>query len=104
MITPEHYNEKSIMDEITNSVHNDLRKQIDNVIIEGLKKHGHEFKSTHEMIHFIKTRCRAVSFSTGVTIYYADEKPYLEMTERFEIEQQGNTFKATAGTYRFIDK
>lgn len=63
--------------ELTRKLCTDLHSQLEDAIIEGLKRKGYEFETKFELEQFAKDRCRCednVHFQERV--YYVDDTPF----------------------------
>jgi len=82
-------------------------KQIDDFIIEGLRRKGFEFENTFDLEQFIKERCTAADHQ-GVQqkTFYVDETPFLIWDYSFKLSteylENKTTITAEGGRIQFI--
>ena len=85
-----------------------LNKQLENYLIEGLKRKGFEFENKFELESFVRQRCECIdNLEHKERIYSVDGKPFF--LHRYEIIQQqiteeNNGIKMTAnyGSYAYL--
>jgi len=85
-------------------------KSFDNLIIEGLKRKGYEFKNHLELTKFIKERCKCTdNILTNEKVYYVDDTPFFlhKYKNDFEINNpiendNSVTMSIDFGEYAFI--
>lgn len=75
-----------IIHDVIGRLHNDLNKQLEDAVIEGLKRKGFEFKHLLELETFIKERCRcADNVDLKERVYYVDNIPFFLHKYKSEI-------------------
>ncbi|SEC46839.1 hypothetical protein SAMN04489761_3077 [Tenacibaculum sp. MAR_2009_124] len=75
-----------IMYDVIGRLNNDLNKQLDDSVIEGLKRKGFEFKHHFELEAFIKERCRCEdNTELKERVYYVDNIPFFLHNYKSEI-------------------
>lgn len=100
---------KNIQEEITNRFIRDLHRKFDEIVKEGLRLKGHEFKHEGELIYFISNNCIAEDYTDqGIKIYYVNEVPFLEhhYQSNFngvnKLENGSVSMSADLGSYRYL--
>jgi hypothetical protein len=90
--------------EITKTLTEKLINNFENIIIQGLKNKGFEFKNKNELENFIKTRCRKEDYLLKKqAIYFVDDAPFLSHNYEQVIEpMQNNNISANWGYYVFL--
>ena len=85
-----------------------LNKQLDDCIIEGLKRKGFEFENRLELENFIKTNCRCADTPhIKKRVYFANDIPFflhcyeIEMTNPITLDR-GVWVSANYGTYAYL--
>ena len=98
-----------IVSNIISRVSQDLSLQIDNYIIEGLKRKGYSFDNRNELYEFIKKYCRAEENTINKErIYYVKNVPFMlhkyenELSIDKVITDDRITFTATCGSYTYL--
>ncbi|MDB0602620.1 hypothetical protein PL373_16080 [Tenacibaculum maritimum] len=72
-------------------------------IVEGLKRKGHEFTTSKELVVFIKTRCKVFDdIIKHEKIYYVDDSPFLYWKYKTEMEFKGGKLVASLGKWGFM--
>ncbi len=89
-----------IIHDVIGRISNELNKQLENLIIEGLKRKGFEFKHRIELEAFVKERCR---YEDNVDL---KEKFYYEDNRRkgrdWTIELKKNKYIIFPSTNKYI--
>jgi hypothetical protein len=63
--------------DIIGRLHDDLNRQLEDSVIEGLKRKGFEFKHKLELETFVKERCRCEdNVDLKERVYYVDNIPF----------------------------
>ncbi len=98
-----------IIHDVIGRLSNDLNKQLENYVIEGLKRKGFEFKDRIELEAFIKERCRCEdNIDLKEKVYYVDNTPFFLHNYKSESLQMPSItdreYKLTAnlGTYAYL--
>lgn len=68
----------TVLDQITNELNYSITKQVDDALIEGLKRKGFEFENTNELKEFIKKSCRCED-NTFIKerVYFVSDTPFM---------------------------
>jgi len=94
--------EKSILDNIKSK----LTKKLDDLIIQGLKLKGFEFKNQIELQDFVKEKCKTIEAKdSSYTIYLVNDIPFLfhYKPETFpQITFEGTEIKSDLGEFSFL--
>jgi|GEM_PF-2692781 len=87
----------------------ELRRQMDDVVIEGLERKGFEFKHRGEMEIFIRERCHCEdNIAFKQRIYFVDKEPFLfydysaDPNLKFDHDDNKVMISASAGKYRYL--
>lgn len=98
-----------IIHDVIGRLSNDLNKQLEDYVIEGLKRKGFEFKCKAELGAFIKKRCRCKdNVDLKERVYYVDDIPFFLHNYKSEPLQMPSItdreYKLTAnlGTYAYL--
>lgn len=97
----------SFMAEVTGRLYFQLNKQLDDLLIEGLRRKGFEFKDRMELVAFIKSNCRCED-RTGIKqrTYFVKDIPFF--LHYYETDLTSNTtdkevkILASFGRYDFL--
>jgi hypothetical protein len=98
-----------IIHDVIGRLSNDLNKQLEDYVIEGLKRKGFEFKHKIELEAFIKERCRCEdNIDLKERVYYVDNIPFFlhnyesEPLQMPSITDREYKITANLGTYAFL--
>jgi len=98
-----------IIHDVIGRLSNNLSKQLDDYVIEGLKRKGFEFKHKNELEAFVKERCRCEdNVDLKERVYYVDDIPFFLHNYKSEPLQMPSItdreYKLTAnlGTYAYL--
>ncbi|SOU89466.1 hypothetical protein TNO010_400041 [Tenacibaculum finnmarkense genomovar ulcerans] len=98
-----------IIHDVIGRLSNDLNKQLEDYVIEGLKRKGFELKNRVELEAFIKERCRCEdNISLKEKVYYVDNTPFLfhnyksEPLQMPSITDSEYKISANLGTYAYL--
>lgn len=93
----------------TMSVSENINKQMDDIIIEGLKRKGFEFKNKYDLAEFIKSNCRCVeNIQLKEKIYYVNDIPFfmhrykLNIDIKTVVENGVTNFISTLGEFSYL--
>ena len=90
-------------------VNKDLINQLENYIIEGLKRKGFEFKTKFELEKFVKDNCICEdNVNLEERVYYVNDTPFF--LHRYKsvidieqlVEDRKITMSANCGTYAYL--
>lgn len=101
-------NKQSLIHDVTSRLFSDLQKQLEDCIIEGLKRKGFEFENKTDLENFIKTRCECKdNIQFKERIYYADNIPFFlhkyEMIyEPITEDNNGIKMSANYGSFAYL--
>lgn len=86
-----------------------LNEKLEDLVIEGLKRKGFEFKHKIELEAFIKERCRCEdNIYLKEKVYYVDNKPFFLHNYKIEplqipsITDEGCRITANLGAYTYL--
>lgn len=89
-----------IIHDVIGRLHDNLNKQLEDVVIEGLKRKGFEFKHPIELETFIKERCRCEdNVDLKERVYYVDNTPFFLHNYKSKIITDS---KITGEPYRLV--
>jgi len=95
--------------EATSKLYNDLSNQLENIIIEGLKRKGFEFNNRLELERFVKEHCRCEDdIILKERVYYVDNIPFFlhdyntEIDARPIIEDRAVKMGASLGSFAYL--
>jgi len=96
-----------IQKHITETLISDLHSKFDDIVIQGLKLKGFEFKDREETENFIKSRCRCEDKPhIKEKVYFVDNIPFLLHDYNIIYEpfnpKEPFAIKANYGGYRYI--
>lgn len=98
-----------IIKNVTDKLHNNLNKQLEDAVIEGLKRKGFEFKHPLELEAFIKERCRCEdNIDLKERVYFVDNKPFFLHKYKYEIitdpsiTGNSNTIVGELGAFTYL--
>ena len=98
-----------IIHDVIGRLSNDLNKQLEDYVIEGLKRKGFEFKHKNELETFVKERCKCEDdVDLKERVYYVDDIPFFLHNYKSEPLQMPSItdmeYKLTAnlGTYAYL--
>lgn len=75
-----------IIHDVIGRLHRDLNRQLEESVIEGLKRKGFEFKHPLELEKFVKERCRCEdNVYLKERVYYVDDIPFFLHNYKSEI-------------------
>ena len=70
--------QKDKIDSLTKDLSTKVRERLDELVIEGLKRKGFEFKTRFELITFMKNHCIRLDFlPEKKRVYLVDNEPFL---------------------------
>lgn len=99
----------NIMHDVIDRLSNDLNRQLEDSVIEGLKRKGFKFKHKLELETFLKHRCRCVDYiDLKKRVYYVDDVPFFLHNYKNEIISDpritGNPNKVVGklGTFAYL--
>ena len=101
--------ETDIMVDYINKISSQLNKQLEDCIIEGLKRKGFEFKNRMELENFIKSNCRCEDrIGLKKRTYYVNDIPFF--LHYYELEMDLNPIttdrevkmSANYGSYTYL--
>jgi len=91
-----------IIHDVIGRLHNDLNRQLEDSVIEGLKHKGFEFKHPLELETFVKERCRCEdNIDLKERVYYVDDIPFFLHNYKSEIITDP---KITGDPYKVVGK
>lgn len=98
-----------IINNVIGRLSNDLNKQIEDYVIEGLKRRGFVFSNRFELEEFVKQRCRCED-NTDIKerVYYVDNTPFFLHNYKIEpsqmplITDREYKINANLGTYAYL--
>lgn len=91
--------------QIRNEIFLNLNKQLDDTIVEGLKRKGFEFESHSDILNFVKSNCRCEQYSDGAKILFVNDIPFLRYDFKPEFDFSGlkdNKISASYGNFKFL--
>lgn len=89
-----------VIHDVIGRLHNDLNKQLEDAVIEALKRKGFEFKHPLELETFIKDRCRCEdNVYLKERVYYIDDIPFFLHKYKREIITDP---KITGSPYKIV--
>ncbi len=98
-----------MMNDLTNKLHNDMYNQLEDAIIEGLKRKGFEFEGRIELEQFVKDHCRCEDrVDLKEKVYYVKEIPFFlwKYTPEIDfnpiIEDRRITMSAVFGNFSYL--
>lgn len=97
-----------LQNEILNKIYSSLQSQLENLIIEGLKRKGYQFENKKDLEDFVKTRCRRTdNIQQKQCVYYVDDTPfflhnYEVVNEQLTEHNNGIKMSANYGTYSYL--
>jgi len=95
-----------LQDNVINEINSNLYKQLDDIIIEGLKRKGFEFNNHHDLVIFVKEHCRCDDYTPiQEKIYLVNDVPFLSHKYKTEIDytKLGEyKISASLGSYRYL--
>lgn len=98
-----------IIHDVIGSIQNDLNKQLEDAVIEGLKRKGFEFNHPLELETFVKVRCRCEdNVDLKERVYYVDNIPFFLHNYKSEIITDpsitGDPYKVVGelGTFAYL--
>ena len=98
-----------IIHDVIGRISNDLNKQLEDSVVEGLKRKGFEFKHKIELEAFVKERCRCEdNVDLKERVYYVDDIPFFLHNYKSEIitdpSIKGDTYKVVGelGTFAYL--
>lgn len=97
-------------DILAESIYGNLNTQLDEKIIEGLKRKGFEFKNGFELAEFIKANCRCEdNVELNEKIYFVNDIPFFYWNYKMNFEtpiitqnERGTMISATYGKFAFL--
>ena len=91
-----------IQREITNELAEQINKQLNQIIIEGLKLKGHSFNQLEDLKAFITKHCQSAT-KDGQTTFYIEGIPFLVYAENTKFKYEGSKIIGfEAGQYSFL--
>ncbi len=103
----ENYN---LINDVISRLSDNINKQFDGYIIEGLKRKGFEFSNRHETEQFLRERCTCIdSLEYQEKVYSVDNIPFLLHKYKTEMimpsmidNNEGFSMIADMGTYAYL--
>jgi len=95
------------MEEIYHKMLREMLTQVDNVIIEGLKRKGFTFLTRRDLNYFIELRCTCEDFPhKKLKVFLVDDEPFLhhwyESDAQVKQDEFGETYVTlTHGSYKY---
>lgn len=98
-----------IIHDVIGRLSNKLNKELEDYVIEGLKRKGFEFKHPLELEAFVKERCRCEdNIDLKQKVCYVDNIPFFlhnyksEPLQMSSITDRGYKMTANLGTYAYL--
>jgi len=100
---------KDTMKQLINTTTADLRKKVDDAIIEGLRRKGFEFDNPYDLEVFIKSRCICEDHvGKKQRTYFVDGRPFFlhnyegDALMVFDKPIDTNTYKFNCGSFAYL--